>query len=305
VSDAQSTLPFVQSVCEADIDWILCIELNGDPLFRSWLGKLVFDFEPSHVWAWRSVTDPYLGESDIVWLVAAPDGSRWMALIENKIDAPAQERQFERYTVRGDQYCAQQHCSAYRVVLVSPQAYKSADSAEYGRSVSYESIRDYFAGVQGERAAYLSSIVETALANPRPAPDPAITEFRRQVWQLANTEFPELGLHEPTPTREYWVAQNYGSAVIRYKMYATGGVFHSSVVDLELPGKAAEIEALRSAHAAGLEAIGATLTPAGKSAAVRISVPCAKPPAFDETVTRSALQAWASLLEWWKTKGFS
>jgi hypothetical protein len=299
------TLPFRQSVSESDIDWIICVELNGNPLFRSWLGEKVFreDFKPefSHVGAWRSVVDSLLGESDIVWLVTAPSGERWMALIENKIDAPAQELQAERYFRRGDKYCAEQHCTAYRVVLVSPQDYTSADSSQYGTPVSYESIRDFFGGGLGERAQYLSSLFTDAVANPKPPPDPAISEFRRQVFQLAQSDFKHLGLQEPKPTREYWVAQSYGNVVVKYKMYATHGVFHSAVVDLEFPGRAAEIEALRVKYAANLPK-GATIVLAGRSAAVRIAVPCARPPAFDHAVTHSALQAWASLLTWWKAQ---
>jgi hypothetical protein len=296
-------IPFAQSLSEADIDWILCLELNGNESFRSWLGALVFGSAPiSHLGAWRSFADSAFGESDIVWLVAAADGSRQMALIENKIDAPAQPKQFERYLLRAAQYCEQGHCSACRVVLISPDAYRSTDSGQYQVRISYESIRAYLHSQGDERGRYLSSLFERALHEPRPEPSPEITAFRRSVYELACTEFPQLELDEPLPTREYWVAKNYGGVAIKYKMYATLGTFTESVVDLEIPGAAGEVEQLREAHAEDLESLGAAVVRAGKSAAIRVKVPCAKPPAFDASITRPALEAWATLLAWWKRR---
>ena len=120
------------------------------------------------------------------------------------------------------------------------------------------------------------------------------------VYELARTEFPQLELEEPPPTREYWVIKNYGSFLIKYKMYSTLGTFTESVVDLEIPGAAEDVEQLRGAHAADLDALGASVVRAGKSAAIRVNVPCAKPPEFQASVTRPALEAWASLLTWWR-----
>jgi hypothetical protein len=128
-------LPFAQSVSEADIDWILCLELNANPRFRSWFGTLIFGFEPLHIRAWRSVCDPLLGESDLLWLVSSPDRSRRVALIENKINALAQPNQYERYVLRGNQYRDQGHCVEYRIVLISPLAYRSEDSDNYSTRV--------------------------------------------------------------------------------------------------------------------------------------------------------------------------
>ena len=298
-----SDLPFSQSVSEADIDWILCIELNADPELRSWLGERIFGFDPVHVRAWRSISDPLLGESDLVWLVAAQDGTRLVALIENKINALAQPLQYERYVRRGDLYRGQGQCASYHIVLVSPQAYKSADSSEYPLSISYEELRDRYASIGGERAAYVASLFEAALSKPSSLPpSPEVTAFRRQVWELARTEFPQLGLEEPIPTREYWVVKSYGTFSIKYKSYTVGGVFRSSVVDLELPGQAADIDALRAGNAADLSRMGAVIAQAGKSAAVRMEVPGVRPPEFDESATRTALQAWATLLSWWRGK---
>jgi len=153
-------LPFGQSVSEADIDWILCIELDVNPGFRACLSGRIFGFDPLHIRTWRSVADPWLGESDLLWLVSAPDGTRQIALIENKISAQAQPLQYERYVRHADQYKAQGHCVAYRIALISPQAYRSTDSSDYEISISYESIKDWSARNGTERGRYLSSVFE-------------------------------------------------------------------------------------------------------------------------------------------------
>ncbi|MDZ4688193.1 MAG: hypothetical protein SH850_24225 [Planctomycetaceae bacterium] len=150
---------FTQSVSEADIDWIICLELNSDAAFRTWFARQVFQFDAHHLKVWRSIYDPLLGESDLLWYVSAPDGNRWMALLENKINAVAQPAQCERYNLRGEQYRDQGHCTAFRTVLISPKTYRSTDSEAYEVRISYEEIRDWLASVGGERAEYLASIL--------------------------------------------------------------------------------------------------------------------------------------------------
>ena len=293
-------LPFAQSVSEADIDWILCLELNTNPKFRNWLGRMVFGFEPLHVRAWRSVCDPLLGESDLLWMVSSPDGHARIALLENKINALAQPTQYERYVLRGNQYRDQGFCVECRIVLVSPREYRSEDSEKYKDRVAYEDIRAFFDTLDDERGEHLCSIFDAALTRPSSLPPcPEITAFRRQLWQLAQAEFPQLSIEEPKPTRELWTIKDYGPFSIKYKITSTLGGWHSSV-DLELPGRAADVEQLRTEYGADLKRIGADLVPTGKSAAIRLKVLCAPPPEYDESIARAALNAWTKLLTWWR-----
>jgi hypothetical protein len=291
---------FAQTVCEADIDWIICIELNSNPQFRQWFGKEVFGFEPAkHHRAWRSISDQSLGESDLVWLVDDDDGQSHIALLENKIDAIAQPDQYERYVLRGQKYNEENRWRSFRIVLVSPSGYNSADSAKY-HPVTYEALRDWFLARDGERPQYIASLFKAALDRPVYPPIPWIIAFREQVWKLANLEFPELGLNKPAPNREYWVTQRYDGFLIAYKMYRNVHKgFHRCVVDLELAGRAAEVEKLRAIYGTELLELSATVVEAGKSAVFRIEVPPADPQSFDEDATRVALTAWSRLLKWW------
>lgn len=86
-----------QTVSEADIDWILCVELNGNPAFRHWLARELGAEATCHLGTWRSVADPRLGESDLIWFMANPGKQPRMILVENKINAQAQPEQYERY----------------------------------------------------------------------------------------------------------------------------------------------------------------------------------------------------------------
>jgi hypothetical protein len=90
----------VQSITERDIDLLLLEELNVSPDFSSWFYSKVMSGNPSPILkgAWHSVSDPELGESD---LIAIYDNGHAI-LIENKIDAVEQLKQAERYRLRGE-----------------------------------------------------------------------------------------------------------------------------------------------------------------------------------------------------------
>lgn len=297
---------FDQRISEADIDWIICVELNANSRFREWMCSCVFGQarEIVHLGAWRSV-ETLQGESDLLWLVKA-DGVQHLTLIENKINAPSQPRQQQRYRERAGAYVRDGTCAEFLVVLAAPKAYRSADCDEYDVRVSYETVRDWFMSEDSERGAYLARVLDSAVRNRRelaPA-DPAVTEFRQKIWMLAEREFPALAWPNPGPVSAtmYWAEVSYPGFWLKYKMFKRHGVFGECSVDLELPGRASEIDALEREHARELAALGATVAKTGNSAAFRIIVPPIVPPIFKEESTRAALRAAESLLLWWRSK---
>jgi len=298
---------FRQYVSEFEIDWLICLELNGNDAFRSWLTDRVFKSSVVHVRAYRSIVHGNLGESDLIWLVEDSNRVRHMALIENKIDAIAQYRQHERYTLRGEEYRVKGICCHFKTALIAPRNYHSHDSDCYQVRINYEDVRDWFEAQADERSAYIVTLFNAAIEKRiyQLPPDPAISSFRRSIWELARREFPEIELLEPKPGRETWVIQSYGSASVKYKMFSNNGVYSRAVVDLELPGKAAEVEALQLKYAIDLESLSAHIAPTGKSASIRIEVPPISPPEFDESAAREALRAWSRLLTWWRVSANS
>lgn len=71
-----SDLPIVQSVDERDIDFVLLEEFHSDPSFVTWFVKRTAGSNIENVefvGAGHSVSDPRLGESDIILPVRAND----------------------------------------------------------------------------------------------------------------------------------------------------------------------------------------------------------------------------------------
>jgi hypothetical protein len=90
----------IEAVTERDIDLLLLEELSVSDEFPLWLYSIVAGANdaPSCEGAWHSISDPSLGESDLI--VIYENGVA--VLLENKIDAPAQPEQGQRYRARGE-----------------------------------------------------------------------------------------------------------------------------------------------------------------------------------------------------------
>ena len=296
---------FQQNVSEADIDWILCIELNSSDSFRDWFASRIFDSarHGAHLGSWRSISNN-LGESDLLWLVRVNNGQQRLALIENKINAAAQPLQYERYHQRGLRYVSDGLSDDFVTVLIAPEAYRSSDSKSYEIRISYESIADWFLNDSSEHAKFFARIFTLAAGKlVRLAPsDQEMTAFRRSIWQLALRDFPLLELNDigEISASVDWVEKSYGSFWIKYKMFKKSRVYGDCVVDLELPGRANDTENLRQQYAEELKCLGAAVVKTRESAAFRIEVPKIVPPNFNESAVRSALTAANNLLSWWR-----
>ena len=75
-------------------------------------------------------------------------------------------------------------------------------------------------------------------------------------------------------------------------------VGHRVLVDLELPGRADDVEQLKQSYEDALENTQIEVVPTGKSASFRRRVPRVEPPDFVEEPMRSALKAASELLAW-------
>lgn len=65
-----------------------------------------------------SFADPDLGESDLT-IDLEKEGHRVSLLIEDKINAIAQPRQYERYVERGEKSVREDHCDVFYVFLIA------------------------------------------------------------------------------------------------------------------------------------------------------------------------------------------
>lgn len=196
---------FRQTVSEADIDWLFCVELNASQEFRKWVAPYLFKElnEFAHVRAWRSISNS-AGESDLLWLIDTSDKGRMMGLIENKIGAKAQDEQYHRYVSRGESYKADGICQEYSVALLSPEGYRSTDSSEYQNQISYENITNWLRDRKDDRSEYLATIYEAAIdkheekiAYTVTQPSEVVTDFWQDYWNIINEIAPEFRMKSP------------------------------------------------------------------------------------------------------------
>ena len=172
MSSSLSKLKFVASVAERDIDFIILEELEVSAEFRAWFSTRVYETPvfKSQIGAWHSVTDARLGESDLIYLFEAEDGSRKAVLIDNKIDAPPQPDQGSRYRQRGEKGGLDGSWDEFRTCIIAPRKYlgSSMNSEIYDAEVSYEEIMAHFVGrgTQNPRMAYRAKVIQEATSPP-------------------------------------------------------------------------------------------------------------------------------------------
>ncbi|WP_152206571.1 PD-(D/E)XK nuclease superfamily protein [Marinobacter changyiensis] len=208
---------FVASVTERDIDFILLEELSVNAEFREWFSLQIFGDSAikSAVGAWHSVCDTQFGESDIVFIFNAITGRRVAVLIENKIDAPPQPNQGDRYRLRGERGVIEGYWDSFKTCIVAPERYlqSSKNTESYDSDLSYENILDYFQSLatSDERFAYKAKIVGEGIEQNRRGYQAiyseAMTKFVHDYFLLASREHSHLGMQAPAsrPAGSTWI----------------------------------------------------------------------------------------------------
>lgn len=192
----------VDNLAESDIDLLLLEELTVSGDFLAWFCSRAGVQGAVLEGARRSVTDAD-GESDIVlWIRAG--GRRMVVLIENKINAPEQERQDERYHVRGRRLAETDGADHYLTAICAPIRYLDGlpSGSAYQHRISYEDIAGWFDGVGCRRAAWRRDVFRQASdpANRRYAMqvNEATTAFHRNYWEHLRQHHPLLHMNRPT-----------------------------------------------------------------------------------------------------------
>lgn len=302
----------IRVVYERDIDLLLLEEMHCNPHFRGWLWQQCYDGDgrPATFRSARhSVTQPGLGESDLILVQEGADGRLRALLLENKVDALAQPDQAQRYRKRGNIGVEAGEWDRFRTGLVAPEAYLSAsDNAHrYDVQLSYEAIQRWFkehseGAANPRRMAYKARIVANAIEQQRnaypPAADEAVSRFWREYWRYVTSEFPQLRMNKPGKKSakadwpEFTNTNRSPGHKLRHKL-------RIGAVDLQFSGLGARIEALRAANQERLPA-GVHLLQTGSSASFRIEVPAidtARPFAAQEEQVKAGLEAALRLLD--------
>lgn len=286
-------------VAERDLDLILLEELNVNEEFSIWLFLQAFPDRtdvPKGTGAWHSVTQFSLGESDLVMTYE----NGLAILIENKVDAPAQPDQAERYRKRGARGCEEDLWERFVTCIVAPDRYLSVNSEaqNYDFQLSYEQVRDWLAAQKTRRSLHKAYVFNEAIEQNRrgysPIVDEDVTQFWWLYWELANAEYPMLKMPRPgsKPANSDW--PTFRPPELGRKMNIVHKMGQGNV-DLQVAGASEKLDQVRSiVKDPNFEVVSAS-----KSAAIRIVVaPVDRFGSFDgqrEEVVR-ALQAARKLL---------
>lgn len=178
---------YLASVAERDIDLLLMEEFHASEEFVKWFCSEIGLCNVSPVDAWHSVSDTD-GESDLLVRVLR-DGERIGVLIENKIAAPEQDRQAERYHIRGIKCREQGKLDSYVSVMCAPKRYLDSlsDKSEYHHRFSYEKVAAWFGTQPGPRAAWRQHVMKEAIEQGRRGytmkVNAANTAFHLAYWE--------------------------------------------------------------------------------------------------------------------------
>ena len=192
---------YLATVAERDIDLLLMEEFHVNDDFVAWFCSEVglVDVTPAGAWHSLSSTD---GETDLL-LRVIEKGRRIGVLIENKIGAPEQDLQAERYHLRGIASREQGKLDAYVTVMCAPKRYLDtlSPTSAYQHRVAYEQIASWFSDQEGRRAAWRCHVVREAIEQGRRGYTMAVnatnTAFHLGYWEHLHLRHPRIQMARP------------------------------------------------------------------------------------------------------------
>lgn len=263
------------NILERDVDFLILDRLySSQSLLNLFLAEAGLDGYEL-VDAIHSDMDPLHGESDIVAIVRKGDDIHAI-MIENKIGAAAQAKQFERYHIRGKEH----YGDAYTVFLIAPQAYLGANyeaQEKYKHKISYETIRD----TCFSNDPFAFSVLSRAITKKEKSGSVIISEETTNSWhayyQFQKATASDLVLqyteraHGPASDWPHYVIPHgaKGLTIIHKTKFKT---FPAGTVELQFNGMADKEGVLRAATK-DLLAEDMYWKAAGKSISVAIDVP--------------------------------
>lgn len=190
----------VERKYERDIDLLLAEELSVNAAFADWLKEMTqIAGTPARVVDVFVSKSNSLGESDLIAIYEMEDSRRFALMIEDKVDAPLQPRQAERYRMRAEQEVKLGTCASYAVLLCAPRNYlEQCDGISgFDGSVAFETIAAFLSeGKPTPRDLYRASFLEAAATRRVNIwvrdPDDQTDEFWDAAYKMATSEFPIL-----------------------------------------------------------------------------------------------------------------
>lgn len=228
----------IECVLERDTDLLFLEEWCVNVEFAQWVLEQFEIFEKFFRFdGYHSVTDPQYGESDLL-LVAENDSNKIAMLLENKVDAIAQERQAERYFLRAEKIKQELEISHVAVGIIAPNDYlrNNQEANNYPVRVSYESVAEWFAAKTDTRSKYRAAVIKAAIEKERrgyrPIKNEQVSNFWHDYWEYLKKNVPEAAMKEPgiVPAKSDWPHIKFAWFPKRWKLVHK---LSSGVLDLE------------------------------------------------------------------------
>lgn len=216
------------------------------------------------------------GESDIT-IVVEVDNKKYGFLVEDKINAPAMDKQHLRYQKRGNRAVKKGTYEEYRIfIFCSEKYYKQKPEAKlYEHFLSYEECKSYFDSKDDAISRIRSQRIMQAIGKAKSPSKTHLNEkantFFVKYKDYQEKNYPMLSLSTSRKSNGYWA---------HYRTRFSGNIYlyhkiKEGFVDLTFNKAADKVNVLEHveswARKHGIINVGAVITSA--SAALRIKVP--------------------------------
>jgi hypothetical protein len=189
-------------VLERDLDLVLMGALFTSDPFRAFMLKSAIGWTKRHSLVRTCVSemaDAGAGESDVLLVVDLEGANRLALMIEDKISAPFQPEQANRYRQRGEQGIKDGQWNRFTTCLCAPEGYlaEARPMEEWRAYISLESISEWARQSNDRYDAFVAAICEEAVARR----DARVRERSREAtefWQayrlLASQLLPQVDI---------------------------------------------------------------------------------------------------------------
>ena len=258
---------------ESDVDSLVVEEVFSSNEFQNWLlKKLSEDYKNAEFnGAWKNVTLAY-GECDIV-IEFLINNKITAILIEDKIKAPEQPNQAERYHKTGKALVEQKKVDRYVTCLLAPRKYfkPGAPMEKYENRISYEDMLEWFEKqTNTDRIQFKKMVLKNGIERKgyQQTPDEKTDNFYKYYEKLVRETTPELDYeYNGYNEGQSWVDIKSTIFPSNIKIVHKG---HRGYVDLQI--SKIDINEFKEAMSAKIEN-DMLIKPTGKSLSVRILVP--------------------------------
>lgn len=219
-------LPF--SAQERDIDLLLIEQLHVSQEFAEKFNALI-GLSGAAIESVRHSVYREHGETDVL-LIVGIEGQRVAVMIEDKIGAPMQPEQCERYHLRGQALCEQGQVDRYTTVLFAPEGYLSGvdQTKPWDFRISFEEVRELitmtaFPGWEWKQAVLTAAAGKQTRAREadnrsNKAFDAIIAPLKQEYRSFVLARFPTLkASKQEGRDREYYLGAMGLPSGIRFK----------------------------------------------------------------------------------------